>query len=234
MPISEQSIYNLAAGLRPDARRRTITVVTRLRRRRVPRMRMIPRPETELLVDLGLMLLKKRAQQVTCDLVLADVGTGSGGIAIALACNFKQAQLYATDVSIEALSVASENCRRHQVQDRVHLLAGNLLESVPRQVDMIYSNPPYLEIQDLLFLQPELTWEPLIALDGGLKGTEIIERLLQQSQHKLMPGGSILLELDPWQATETINMASMIFPDSYIWMEKDLSGAERVLVIQTV
>lgn len=128
---------------------------------------LIPRPESELLVETALAIAKNRPL-----FTIDDVGTGSGAIAISLALELPQTVIYATDISAAALKVARLNCRKHGVSDRVRLLEGNLLEPLPEPVDLIVANMPYVRKSEL---NPQS--EPPLALDGGANGTESIELL---------------------------------------------------------
>jgi release factor glutamine methyltransferase len=199
---------------------------------------MIPRPETELLVE--------KALELRCairDLRLADVGTGCGCIAVALAVNLPQATVYATELSVEALAVATENVRRHLdvapsvypclSVDRVRLLCGDLLAPLPEAVDLIVANLPYVTTAEWENLPPEIhDFEPNIALDGGEDGLEQIRRLLAQAPTYLKPGGAILLEIGVGQAPAVASLARRHFPTASLTLAKDLAELERVVIIQ--
>ena len=129
---------------------------------------LIPRPETETLVELALSTVSMTAG---CQkLVIADVGTGCGAIAVSLAKHLPAARVYALDVSEQALGVAACNARSHNVSDRLILLQGNLLEPLPEPVDLIVANLPYIPSARIPTLQPEVQREPRLALDGGEDG----------------------------------------------------------------
>ncbi|HEX7475723.1 MAG TPA: peptide chain release factor N(5)-glutamine methyltransferase, partial [Dehalococcoidales bacterium] len=150
---------------------------------------LIPRPETERLVETALEIASARKVSL-----IADVGTGSGAVAVSLASRLKTAIIYAIDISDEELQVAAENARKHGVSDRIRLLQGDLLAPVPEPVDMVVANLPYVKQSDL----PEVnTWghEPALALDGGKDGLDVIRRLISQVKGKLKPGGALLLEI---------------------------------------
>ena len=126
-------------------------------------------------------------------LLIADIGTGSGAIAVALAVNLPRSRIFATDISGEALEVAEINCRRHGVADRVQLLSGDLLTPLPQLVDIIIANLPYIPDAELDNLAPEVSrYEPRLALSGGPDGLEYIRRLIDQGTAKLKPGGALL------------------------------------------
>ena len=197
---------------------------------------LIPRPETETMVEhalfMALMGMESR------ELVIADVGTGTGAIAVNLAIHLPAARIYASDAYDATLDVAAYNVRMHNVADRVTLLKGDLLEPLPEPVDVIVANLPYLPTDRIPTLQPEIQWEPVAALDGGTDGLDHIRRLLSQAATahggegaRLKPHGVILLEMDPEQFSEARSLASAAFPDAEITVEPDLAGQDRVLSI---
>ena len=146
---------------------------------------LIPRQETELLVDSILEFGRGRP-----GLAVADVGTGSGAIAVAAAVNLPACRVYATDASEAALRVAGDNCRMHGVEDRVELRHGDLLDPLDVRVDVIASNPPYVMTGELAGLAREIGREPVEALDGGPDGLDVIRRLFEQAPAALRPGGA--------------------------------------------
>ena len=198
---------------------------------------LIPRPETETLVEhalfMALMGMESR------ELVIADIGTGTGAIAVNLAIHLPAARIYATDAYDGALDVAAYNIRMHNVADRVTLRQGDLLEPLPEPVDVIAANLPYLPTARIPTLQPEVQWEPATALDGGADGLDYIRRLLAQagaagsdpSRARIKPHGVILLEMDPEQFDAAKTCAASVFPNAEITAEPDLSGRDRVLCI---
>ena len=189
---------------------------------------LIPRQETELLVDTILEFGAGRP-----GITLADVGTGSGAIAIAAAVNMPGSRVYATDASDAALQVASDNCRRHRVEDRVELKHGDLLESLDRPVDIIASNPPYVMTGELGSLGREIGREPVEALDGGLDGLDVIRRLFEQAPAALNPGGAMLVEIDPRQLQPVMSLAAAAFPGGQVSHRRDLADSPRVVVVTT-
>lgn len=190
---------------------------------------LIPRPETETLVEVALTIARQRGLSL-----LAEVGVGSGAVAIALAVNLPQMEIYAIDSSSEALAVAQENCRRHQVSDRVHLLHGDLLEPLPQPVQLIVSNPPYVSRDELPTLEPEITdYEPLAALDGGADGLEQIRRLVEQAGPHLKPSGMLCLEIGETHALAVNDLVRTAFPSATVAVVRDLAGLDRVVVVAT-
>ena len=181
---------------------------------------LIPRPESELLVEEALRLAQEHPIST-----IAEVGTGSGAIAISLALELPEPKIYATDISGPALEVARLNCQRHGVTDKVYLLHGDMLEPLPEPVDLIMANLPYVRRSELA----EIEFEPLLALDGGSDGMEKIRRLCCQIGDKLCPGGSLLLEIGEGQGKGVTNLLTTLFPTAEIKLTPDLGGIERVV-----
>ena len=181
---------------------------------------LIPRPESELLVEKALGLAQNHSLST-----IAEVGTGSGAIAISLALNLPQAKIYATDISASVLEVALINCQRHGVIDRVHLRHGNMLDPVPEPVDLIIANLPYVRKSQLAGTR----FEPLLALDGGSDGTEKIRQLCHQIDTKLRPGGFLLLEIGQGQRRTVTTLLNDLFPKGKIEVVPDLSDIDRVV-----
>ena len=190
---------------------------------------LIPRPETETLVEHALFMSLMGME--VAHLVIADVGTGTGAIALNLAIHLPAARIYATDSSEKALMVANYNIRRHNVADRVTLCHGDLMEPLPEPVDLIVANLPYIPTARIPTLQPEIQWEPVAALDGGEQGMDQITRLIAQASERLNPQGSILLEMDPEQVPLAEELARQYFPEAETGVERDLAGLDRVLTI---
>jgi len=184
---------------------------------------LIPRPETELLVELALKTA--RSHNMT---KIADIGTGCGAIAISLAVHLPGAVLYATDISPEALEVARDNLKKHGVADRVILLRGDLLEPLEKPVDMIVANLPYVKEADL----PPNGYEPRQALDGGEDGLDQIKRLGRQAGGKLNTGGYLLLETGQGQAEMVVDILCKVFSAAAVEVHKDLAGIERAVSLR--
>lgn len=173
---------------------------------KINRAVLIPRPETELLVTTALGHLHSVPAPR-----LGDIGTGSGVLAVTLACERPEARVWATDLSADALTLARKNVVRHGIVDRVTLLQGDLLAALPPdiRVDVIVSNPPYVREDEMPGLQPEVRdYEPTLALSGapgavGADGTGLHRRLLRDAPAHLAPGGRLLLEVGQGQA-ETV------------------------------
>ena len=184
---------------------------------------LIPRPETELLVERALDLARKR--QISS---IADIGTGSGAIAVSLALKLPRVKIYATDVSEPALMVARLNCRRHGVAGRVQLLKGDLLDPLRMPVDLIIANLPYVTASELSRKSPG-SFEPELALNGGPDGLEKIRKLSLSLSEKLKPGGSLLLEIGAGQSRDVTGFLRGVFPAAEIELTPDLAGISRVL-----
>ena len=188
----------------------------------------IPRPETELLVDLALEL----AGTFPADrpLYIADVCTGSGAIAVALAVHLPRAVVYATDISPRALETTRLNCEDHRVGDRVVSLKGNLLEPVPAPVDMVVSNPPYIPSSDLPHLSMEVRSEPLDALDGGVDGLGVVRSLVPQAISRLGRPGGLIMETSPGQGEEVCRLAHSLAPEGSFTLHNDLADRQRAML----
>ena len=193
---------------------------------------MVPRPETENMVEHTLFMTLMTME--TRELVIADVGTGSGAIAVNLAIHLPAAKIYAVDISEPALDVAAYNIRSHSVADRIRLGHGDLLDPVPEPVDVIVANLPYIPTGRIPTLQPEVRQEPVIALDGGPDGLDLVRRLLAQAPEKLKTPGIILMELDPEQFPAAEESARQHFPDAEISAEQDLTHRDRILVVSVL
>jgi len=191
----------------------------------VDRNVLVPRPETELLVEKALELAESRDVRT-----IADIGTGCGAIAISLAVSLPGVIVYAADISPEALKVARANCRRHGVAERVVLLKGSLLEPLKEPVDMIIANLPYVRKVDMPRKGP-LSYEPEVALQGGKDGLDIIRSLCRQAGEKLNESGNLLLEIGLGQVVAVTDILNTAFPAGAVDIYRDLAGIERVVVL---
>ena len=197
---------------------------------------LVPRPETEILVQRALELFQEGA--LLPDARILDIGTGSGAISVALAVNLPQVQIMAVDISARALAVASANARRYKVQSRLHLEVGDLWPSSEHCVDsvltawpkfnLIVSNPPYIASEQIARLSPEVQQEPELALDGGTDGLSVYRRLIAGLKEHLLSEGWVLLEVGADQAdrvSELLVEAGMqVLPPV-----SDLAGYPRVV-----
>jgi release factor glutamine methyltransferase len=205
---------------------------------------LIPRPETELLVEQAIHRattasghpkprMTKPESWADSSLVIADLGTGSGAIAVTLALHLPQARLIAIDISPAALAVARRNAARHGVDDRVHCLQADLLAPLAISVDLILANPPYLSHAELAAAPPEVArWEPRTALDGGPDGLVVIRHLLDIASDRLSPGGALLVEIGAGQGAGVLELARFHFPGATVEIARDYAGRDRLLVVQ--
>jgi release factor glutamine methyltransferase len=200
---------------------------------------LIPRPETELLVERALSFARRWETPR-----IADVGTGSGAIAIGLAVALSQTELsqaklpkaaiYALDSSPDALEVARQNAVRNGVAERITFLEGDLLAPLPAPVDLIVANLPYVTEDAYAALPPGIRdYEPRGALVAGPDGLDAIRRLLQTARPHLAPGGAILLEIGAAQGAAVSSLAAAAFASARVKVIPDYSGRDRVVEIDT-
>jgi len=191
---------------------------------------LVPRPETELLVEEALAFAQHLQNHRRSRIYIADVGTGSGILGVTLAHHLKNADIWCMDISPKALDVAAMNARRHEVIERVHLIRGDLLGPIGHPADLIVANLPYITDDDFHSLQPEISlFEPPLALQGGPGGTDIIERLLAQAGERLRRPGLLLMEIGADQAAQALAAAVESFPEARVSILKDLAGLDRIL-----
>jgi release factor glutamine methyltransferase len=188
---------------------------------------LIPRPETELLVERALDWLRLNPGRR----LAVDVGTGTGCIAVALAAHVLDLRLLACDLSLEALRVAQRNSYLHGVQERVFCLQTDLLPAVFQKFDLICANLPYIPSATLRYLRVARQ-EPSLALDGGLDGLDLIRRLLQSASGVLAPGGLVLLEIEASRGVAALELARSAFPHLGVELIQDLAGRHRLICIQ--
>jgi len=188
---------------------------------------LIPRPETELLVETALDWLNRRSNPMQ----VVDVGTGSGCIAITLAVKVGL-ELTAVDVSRPALEIARKNASRHLVEDIVHFLQSDLLTSINGTFDLVCANLPYIPTYTLSNLEVA-RHEPCLALDGGPDGTSLICRLLDQLVNRINPAGMALLEFQAGDGAKLLSQARSRFPSARVEIKNDLAGHDRLLMIRT-
>jgi len=195
---------------------------------------LIPQPDTEILVEKSIELIKKYSTSE--NIKILDLCTGSGCIAISLAKYIKNVQVIATDISKKALKIAKKNAENNQVENKVQLICSDLFETIQEtQFDYIVSNPPYIETEVIKSLSLEVRQEPPIALNGGKDGLEFYKTILKKAEKYLKQNGYLLLEIGFDQGKKIID----------IWKQentkwdlitkepiKDLGGNDRVLVFQ--
>jgi release factor glutamine methyltransferase len=186
---------------------------------------LIPRPETEILVEAAIEYLRKPTSPT-----FIEVGAGSGCISVSLLHSVPGARAVATDISETALALARRNAEKHRVADRLNLRHTSVLDGVVETVPIIVSNPPYIPDGDIQGLQPEVReHEPIEALAGGVDGLDIIRRIIGDSRHVLAPGGVLMMEIGAGQAAAV----AALF-DSREWgtpeFRRDLQAIPRVVI----
>ena len=192
---------------------------------KVDRNVLIPRPETEDLVLQTLDTLKTYSEESVP--IIADVGTGSGIIAVTLAKQFAAAKIIAVDISAEALNIAKSNAETHGVADRIEFRQSDLLEQISETLDIVVSNPPYVSQSEYDALPVDVkNFEPKTALLAGATGTEIIERLIQQAAERLRPGGHLLMEVSPMIAE---SVAERLTGWNDVQILNDSAGRQRIV-----
>jgi release factor glutamine methyltransferase len=187
---------------------------------------LIPRPETELIIEETIRLAANLSEPL-----IIDVGTGSGCIAVTLARELETARVIATDISANALQVARRNAQRHGLSDRVQFVETDLLNGLATKADFILSNPPYIASHEMPTLQREVRdWEPHTALTDFGDGLQFYRRLLDEAPARLKPNGVLMFEVG-YQQAETIKA----FVNRAVWHEpkalRDLQQIERTLMI---
>jgi release factor glutamine methyltransferase len=188
---------------------------------------LIPRPETETLVDAARELIAGRPFTV------ADVGTGSGAVAVAIAAHERTVHVIATDISVDALVVARENTLRHGVSDRIELREGDLLAPIADPVDLVVANLPYLRddtLEDLVGERTSLAFEPRLAVMAGKDGLELIWRAASELHRVLTPDGAALFEIDPPFAEQVVHLLQYSLGGE-TRVINDLAGDARVVGI---
>jgi release factor glutamine methyltransferase len=204
--LGHQEFYGLEFELTPDV--------------------LIPRPETEILVERAIEFLKSQSQPKFC-----EIGVGSGCISISVLHNVRTAKAFAGDISLKAIKVARANAVKHAVDDRIEFVESDVYSNIPEtQFDAILSNPPYVPEIDLDTLQPEVRdFEPQLALTSGTQGLNVITRLIRQAPEFLKPGGMLIFEMGFNQSPAVSEMF-----DTAVWQTfeilPDLQGIPRIAV----
>lgn len=192
---------------------------------------LIPRPETELLVDEALSLARPGLARLT----ILDLGTGAGNIAISLACNLKgcNVNIIATDISSKALKVAKQNAKLHGVENKIEFFQSNLLENITKQPDIIVTNLPYIPSERIPYLDSSVKdYEPNIALDGGEDGFELYRKLFKQIYQFNWKPKLIIGEIDYTHGELAVYEATKFFPQAQVEVKFDLTHKQRILLIK--
>ncbi len=192
----------------------------------------IPRPETETLIELLIALARERVGDRP--FTVADVGVGCGAIAVAVAHALPNGRVIAVDVSKRALTLARRNAERHGIAGRIEFRHGDLLSPLDGRVDAIAANLPYVRTGDWERQPPEVReHEPRRGLDGGPDGLRLVRRLLRRAPAYLDADGALFAEIGEEQGAAAAAIAARCFPDAGIEVRRDLAGLDRVLVIAT-
>lgn len=192
------------------------------------RRALIPRPETECLIEAAIERLCNRPAPS-----IADIGTGCGAIAVTLAKHLPRACVIATDLSAEAIELARVNAQRYHLEQRIDFRVGNLLEPVTEQLDLLAANLPYIDDKDWPFLQKTIRGhEPKMAFLGGPDGLDLVRRMLKDAPRVVKPGGLILLEIGAYQGDVVTAIARQNFPAARITIRPDYAGLDRLAVIE--
>jgi release factor glutamine methyltransferase len=196
---------------------------------------LIPRPETEILVETAIKYVRRLPGCQASSLNILEVGTGSGCIAISLAKFILNAEVTAVDISAEALMVAAENARLNRV--KINFIQSDLFNSCglqPRTCDLIVSNPPYVRTEEIKHLQPEIGYEPAIALDGGEDGLDFYGRIISGSAPYLKKGGFLIMEIGIGQKGALENIFQRYEGFKIAEFIKDYNGIYRIAVARKV
>ena len=196
----------------------------------VTRSALIPRPETEMLIELTIDFARDRYTDERFTAV--DAGTGSGVIAIAIASQLPNARVVATDVSKRAMALARRNAERHDLAARIEFVDGDTLLPVEGRADIVAANLPYVTTEDWLATPPEIReWEPRRALDAGDDGLRCLRRLFRQAPEKLARNGALFAEIGDRQGAAVRLLAQEAFPEAKIEVQPDLAGRDRVICV---
>ena len=196
------------------------------RRFKTDRRALIPRPETERLAEL---ILKEIPVPAASGTRLADIGTGSGVLAITLALERPSLEVVATELSADTLALARENAQAHEVDGRIVWLQTDLLSGVDTDFDFLVANLPYVPTGEIGKLSREVQHDPLLALDGGEDGLDVIRKFVEQAPSRLKPGGSVYLEIGISQSSGVADLlGKQKFSD--ISVEKDYQGVDRFVI----
>jgi release factor glutamine methyltransferase len=189
---------------------------------------LIPRPETECLIEHALKALADHPAPL-----IADVGTGCGAIAVTLAKHLPRARVIATDLSADALVLAQENAQRIGVADRIEFRAGSLLEPITESLDLLAANLPYIDDKDWPYLAKTIRGhEPKMAFIGGPDGLDLVRGLLRDAPRVTHLDSVILLEIGAYQGDAVTEIARQHFPRAYLEIEQDYAGLDRLVVIE--
>ena len=192
---------------------------------------LIPRPETEFLVERAIAILSDDSSSRTKRIL--ELGTGSGAVIISLAANYPAHDYFASEISYAAIQMAYRNARRHHLGNKIHFFSGDWFAPLRLQkyfFDLILSNPPYIKTEAVANLQPEIVaFEPIIALDGGSDGLDSIKHIVQAAHQYLKPGGILMLEIAHDQKEDIHRIMTQCGHYDNFMCQKDYSGNDRVV-----
>lgn len=195
----------------------------------VDRSVLIPRPETEKLVEVAIDHISHITPHIS-HLTISDIGTGSGAIAISLAKYLPEIKVIGIDTSPDAINIAQKNAEHHKVTDRCEFEIGDLLEPLKEKIDLIVSNPPYIPTKVIETLETDVKdWEPIQALDGGVDGLDYIRKLINQAPDYMNSNGRLLIEIGFDQGEKVKSLAENSGKYKEIGIIKDLNGKERII-----
>ena len=204
----------------------------------VDRHVLIPRPETEIVVEQAITLAKAIEQEGNQSLQILDLGTGCGTISIALAKEMPEALIWATDISEKALCLARRNAFKHDVSDRLRFRQGDLWKPLLNEdflFDIVVSNPPYVTSGEYNDLSPEIRDnEPRLALDGGEDGMYYLKKIIKGAHDFMNPGGWIILEMAPGQTQQALTIIDQTGDYEKMARIKDYSGSYRVVIARAL
>ena len=213
--VGRREFYSLAFRVTPDV--------------------LIPRPETEFVVLALLDFVKERAGEANTNLEIADIGTGSGILAVCAAKYVPGSSVLAIDKSAAAIAVAKANATDHGVAEQIEFVESDLFAAAPagRQFDFIVSNPPYISTSEMAALPADVSrYEPHLALEAGPRGTDVIERLIPQAADRLRLGGLLLMEISPTIERDVVALAAAESRFEVLPTRKDLAGLARVVQLR--
>ena len=240
-PLTKEEISGYRTSVRRRVRREPLQYITGVQEFWslefvVGPQALIPRRESEMLVEQAKGLLKATCEERGHVPTILDVGTGCGALAISLACEMEHTKIRATDISSTALELARLNAEKHGVADRIEFLEGDLLkpiEDLGLGFDVILSNPPYVAPEEYKALPPEVRdYEPRVALDGGQGGMCYVERIIREAPDYLIPGGWLLVEMAPHQTGESLELVEQTGAYGDVSRKKDYAHRYRIVTAQ--
>lgn len=243
-PIPSSELVNFRGIVKRRAKREPLAYIVGKREFwsldfKVTRDVLIPRPDTELLVETTLKTIEEeRGKRDNHSWIpqIVDLGTGCGNIAISLAKELKDCQIYACDQSEKALKIAKENAVNHSTENIISFFKGDLLEPLEQlKVDFIVSNPPYIKATDIPFLSPEVcNYEPHLSLDGGEDGLHYYKELFNKAPEYLIQGGYLIMEMGFGQKDAINDLLGKQLAFQKLQFAKDLAGIDRVVTTKFV